>query len=146
MVPKETTRAMKKMFKFHGRTESQTINLFTMRMSLPAFKRSHQICTRIYKRNSCIDNIYKPEIRSYDTPDEILDKKLGAFQNEMSASDYVSIGNPTQNRAEMTNENYDQFFVPPIHGRSDILDQVTVKKRLLKNDEEVVVDKELDVD
>jgi hypothetical protein len=58
----------------------------------------------------------------------MLDIQLGAFQNEMSASDYVSIGNPTQNIGEITNENYDPFFIPPIHDRSDVLDHVTFKK------------------
>jgi hypothetical protein len=96
IVPKETTRAMKRMFKIQGRTESQTINILTKRMSLAAIKRSHQLYTRSYNKNCCIDNIYKAEIRSYDTADEMLDKQLGALQNEMSASDCVSIGNPTQ--------------------------------------------------
>jgi hypothetical protein len=74
IVPQETTKMMKRMFKIQGRTESQTINILPKRMSLAAIKRSHQLYTRIYNKNCCIDNIYKAEIRSYDTANEMLDK------------------------------------------------------------------------
>jgi hypothetical protein len=38
VVPKETTRTLKKMFKINGRTESQMINSLTKRMALAALK------------------------------------------------------------------------------------------------------------
>jgi hypothetical protein len=78
-------------------------------MPLAVLKRSHEIYTNSFVRNSTIDNLYKPEIRSYNTPDQALDKQLGEFQDEMSASDFAVIGNRNQRTDELTNQNYDRI-------------------------------------
>jgi hypothetical protein len=96
------------------------------------------IYSNILIKHSSISNIYDAELNENDSGQEILNKKLYAFQDEMSAADYAAIDNIMQNTAEITEVNEKEFYMKPKHDQTTVIDSSINRRRLLRNEEVVV--------
>jgi hypothetical protein len=142
IVPKETYKTVRQLFKVRDRNSSQAAYLIIKRMVVAVLKRSHEIYTNTYNRDSYINEVHNLNIQRSDDNEEIRDMIFDTFQTEISSGENFIVGNPFDPRVA-ADEN-----VPDCTKRRrrecQIICEKENSKKLLEPESDIESEKDMD--